>query len=412
MSLAPIAKALGEALGGNGGVRDGLRRRAGTRWWTRCPTANALLENLRFHAGEEKNDPAFADQLAEAGRALRQRRLLRSHRAHASITGLAERLPAYAGRLMQAELEALEAALGGAAAADRGAGRRRQGLDQAGRAGPRARSGRRADHRRRHGQHLPQRQGCGVGKSLCEHDLAETAREIMAKAETKNVTIVLPATRWSRQSSGRCRRPGPSPVGAVAADDMILDIGPESVAAIVERRSSGCKVLLWNGPLGAFEIPPFDQGTNAVAQTPRADQGWPAEERGRRRRHGGRAGACRRARGLTYVSTAGGAFLEWLEGKELPGVAALRAELSDPRRPSASIGLEPARAALDGGGWPAARSTLRSGVRWAAGSPASASSGARARWPTMSAGDCGDNAGLVMAVLRPGCRADRVLGQR
>jgi phosphoglycerate kinase len=166
--------------------------------------------------------------------------------------------------------------------------------------------------------------GVGVGKSLCERDLADTAREIMRKAEAKKVRIVLPADAVvapTLEENIPTRTVG---IDSVAADDMILDVGSRSVEAI-EQALAGCRVLLWNGPLGAFEIPPFDKGTTAVARSVAklTKAGKLKSVAG-----GGDTVAALAHAGvvddLTYVSTAGGAFLEWLEGKELPGVAALR----------------------------------------------------------------------------------------
>jgi phosphoglycerate kinase len=326
MSLEPIGRALGEALGGVpvafaqdcigeparqvvGGLQDG---------------GLALLENLRFHPGEEKNEKGFADQLAELGEVYVNDAFSSSHRAHASITGLAERLPAYAGRLMQAELEALSAALGGGerpAAAIVGGAKVSSKLDVIG--------------------HVLERidvlvigggmantflnaNGVEIGKSLCERDLAETAREITAKASGRKVEIVLPVDAVVAKALEPHVATRTVPIDSVAADDLILDIGPDSVAAI-EKALERCKVALWNGPVGAFEIPPFDRGTTAVGRSVAklTSAGKLKSVAG-----GGDTVAALAHAGvmdeMSYVSTAGGAFLEWLEGKELPGVAALR----------------------------------------------------------------------------------------
>jgi phosphoglycerate kinase len=325
MSLAPLCRPLSEALGG-----------ADVKFAPDCvgdlahavvdalPDGGvALLENLRFHAGEEKGDPAFADQLASLGDLYVNDAFSVSHRAHASVTGLAERLPAYAGRLMQAELEALEAALGGAdrpTAALIGGAKVSTKLDVLGHVLDRVDvvviGGGMANT-------FLNAKGVAVGKSLCEHDLAGAAREILAKAEAKGVDIVLPTDGVVAKEF----RPGAPArtvdIGSVEPDDMILDVGPKSAEAIT-RRLAGCRTLLWNGPLGAFEIEPFDRGTNAVAR--RAAE---LTEAGTLKTVAGggdtvaalaHAGVLER---FSYISTAGGAFLEWLEGKDLPGVAAL-----------------------------------------------------------------------------------------
>ena len=283
----------------------------------------ALLENLRFHAGEEKGDPAFADQLATLGDLYVNDAFSVSHRAHASVTGLAERLPPYAGRLMQAELEALQAALGGAerpTAAVIGGAKVSSKLEVLGHVLERVDvliiGGGMANT-------FLNAQGTNVGKSLCEHDLAATAREIMTKAEARNVAILLPddvvvATEFKPGAQTRTVA-----ADAVAPDEMILDVGPVTVEAIA-RRLAGCKTLLWNGPMGAFEVEPFDRGTNGVAQAAAR-----LTEAGKLRTvaGGGDTVAALAHAGVlekfSYVSTAGGAFLEWLEGKDLPGVAAL-----------------------------------------------------------------------------------------
>lgn len=325
MSLAPIAKPLSQALGGVD-VRfapDCVGELAHAVVDALPDGGIALLENLRFHAGEEKGDPAFADQLASLGDLYVNDAFSVSHRAHASVTGLAERLPAYAGRLMQAELEALEAALGGAnrpAAALIGGAKISTKLDVLG--------------------HLLDRvdllvigggmantflnaQGRPVGKSLCEHDLAGTAREILERARAKNVTVLLPEDAVVAKELKQGAASRTVPVDQVQPDEMILDIGPASVKAVVQRLED-CRTLLWNGPLGAFEIEPFDRGTTEVAR-----KAAELTEAGKLTTVAGggdtvaalaRAGVLER---FTYVSTAGGAFLEWLEGKDLPGVAAL-----------------------------------------------------------------------------------------
>ena len=325
MSLKPIVRPLSEALGGID-VRfapDCVGELAHAVVDALPDGGVALLENLRFHAGEEKGDAAFADQLASLGDLYVNDAFSVSHRAHASVTGLAERLPAYAGRLMQAELEALGAALGGAqrpAAAVIGGAKVSSKLDVLGHILDRVDvliiGGGMANT-------FLNAQGTKVGKSLCEHDLAATAREILAKAEAKNVAIVLPddavvATEFRAGAQTRT-----VPIDGVNGDEMILDVGPLSVEAI-EKKIAHCKTLLWNGPLGAFEIEPFDCGTDAVAQ---AAARLTQDGKLKTVAGGGDTVAALAHAGVleqfSYVSTAGGAFLEWLEGKELPGVAAL-----------------------------------------------------------------------------------------
>ncbi len=325
MSLAPIAKALGKALGGKDVVfgEDCIGPKAEAAVGKVGNGGIALLENLRFHAGEEKNNPDFADALAALGDVYVNDAFSSSHRAHASVTGLAERLPAYAGRLMEAELKALGAAVGGAdrpVAALVGGAKVSTKLDVLG--------------------HLLDKvdlliigggmantflhaQGVDVGKSLCEKDLADNARAILDKAKAKNVRIILPedgvvATRFEQDAENRVVE-----IGAVGAEEMILDIGPKSIATINEALA-GCKTLLWNGPMGAFEVAPFNKGTNAVAQ---AAAKLTQEGRLQSVAGGGDTVAALAHAGVleqfSYVSTAGGAFLEFIEGKKLPGVAAL-----------------------------------------------------------------------------------------
>jgi phosphoglycerate kinase len=325
MSLRPIAKALGGVLGSEVAFAEDCIGEPARKVVEALPDGGiALLENLRFHAGEEKNDKTFADELAALGEVYVNDAFSASHRAHASITGLAERLPAYAGRLMQAELEALEAALGGSqrpTAALIGGAKVSSKLEVLGHVLDRVDvliiGGGMANT-------FLNAKGVKVGKSLCEHDLADTAREIMAKAQAKNVRIILPddavvAAKFEENAATRT-----IPVGEVGDADMILDIGPKSTEA-TGRELERCRTLLWNGPLGAFEIRPFDAGTNAVAQ-----KAAELTKAGKLQTvaGGGDTVAALAHAGLledfTYVSTAGGAFLEWLEGKELPGVAALR----------------------------------------------------------------------------------------
>jgi len=283
----------------------------------------ALLENTRFHKGEEKNDPAFIEEVAKNGDLFVNDAFSAAHRAHATTTGVAAKLPAIVGRTMQAELEALESALtnparpvmaivGGAKVSTKLEllGNLVAKVDYLVIGGGMANT-------------FLAAQGKAVGKSLCEHDLAGTAREIIEKAKAANCTIVLPVDATVAQ---RFEAHAPShivSVDHVGADDMILDVGPKSVAH-VESLLAKCRTLVWNGPFGAFELPPFDEGTNAVAQAAArlTVEGKLLSVAG----GGDTVAALNQAHAgqeFSYVSTAGGAFLEWLEGKTLPGVAAL-----------------------------------------------------------------------------------------
>lgn len=282
-----------------------------------------LMENVRFHPEEEKNDPAFAARLAELGDLYVNDAFSAAHRAHASTEAIARLLPSYAGRLMQAELEALGRALDHPekpVAALVGGAKISTKLDLLGNlvasvdllviGGGMANT-------------FLFAQGYEVGKSLCERDLKETAIDILAKAKAAGCEIILPT---DVVVAGAFAEQAPSRVVAVAevpADQMILDTGPASAAFIAERLAA-CKTLVWNGPLGAFEIAPFDAATNFVARAAAAltEQGRLLTVAG-----GGDTVAALAHAGVeekfSYISTAGGAFLEWLEGKELPGVAAL-----------------------------------------------------------------------------------------
>ncbi|CAN2535448.1 Bifunctional+PGK/TIM [Methylocapsa aurea] len=282
-----------------------------------------LLENTRFHKGEEKNDPAFAAALAALGDVYVNDAFSAAHRAHASTEALAHLLPAYAGRTMQAELQALSEALehpahpvmaivGGAKISTKLEllGNLIRKVDSLVIGGGMANT-------------FLAAQDEPVGKSLCEHDLLDKARAILAEAQTSKCEIVLPIDATVAQ---KFAAHAPSHIVAiehVGESDMILDVGPKSIAHI-ESLLAKSKTLVWNGPLGAFELPPFDEGTNAVAQTAArlTVEGKLLSVAG-----GGDTVAALNqahvAQEFSYLSTAGGAFLEWLEGKELPGVAAL-----------------------------------------------------------------------------------------
>jgi phosphoglycerate kinase len=282
-----------------------------------------LLENLRFHAEEEKNDPAFARRLAALGDVYVNDAFSAAHRAHASTEGLAHLLPHAAGRLMQAELEALSKALDAPTrpvAALVGGAKVSTKLDLLNFILAKVEvliiGGAMANT-------LLFAAGKQVGKSLCEREMADVAREILAKAKGAGCELVLPVDAVVAREFKANAATEIVAIERVPADAMILDVGPASVAAI-GRRLAECRTLVWNGPLGAFETPPFDAGTVAVARRAAelTKSGKLLSVAG-----GGDTVAALAHAGVeaefTYVSTAGGAFLEWLEGRELPGVAAL-----------------------------------------------------------------------------------------
>jgi phosphoglycerate kinase len=283
----------------------------------------ALLENLRFHKGEEKNDPAFVQALAELGDIYVNDAFSCAHRAHASTEGIAHVLPCAAGLSMQAELEALGKALDHPrrpVAAVIGGSKISTKLDLIGNLVARvdilAIGGGMANT-------FLHAKGISVGRSLCESDMAETARRIMADAESSGKQIVLPVDAVVAGALTDSVGAETVPIGRIPADKMILDIGPLSVAETL-RIFDGAHTLVWNGPVGAFEHAPFDAGTTALARgvAARTKAGRLLSVAG-----GGDTVAALAKAGavdsFSYVSTAGGAFLEWLEGKELPGVAAL-----------------------------------------------------------------------------------------
>jgi phosphoglycerate kinase len=284
-----------------------------------------LLENTRFHAGEEKNDPAMAQGLAKLAEIYVNDAFSAAHRAHASTEGVARLLPSYAGRLMEAELKALDAALGSPSrpvVAIVGGAKVSTKLELLGNLTKKVDvlviGGAMANT-------FVAAQGHAMGKSLQEAEMHDTARRIMADAAATGCEILLPidlvvATEFAPNVATRTVT-----ADRVPADSMALDVGPDTVDTI-EARLRKASTLVWNGPLGAFETPPFDQATMAVAQSVAsltASSGLKSIAGG-----GDTVAALRHAGVLTrmtYVSTAGGAFLEWLEGKTLPGVAALEA---------------------------------------------------------------------------------------
>lgn len=324
MSLAPIAKAFAQVLAQPVAFADDCIGDAATKVVNGLSDGGvALLENLRFHPGEEKNDFAFVKSLAALGDIYVNDAFSAAHRSHASTEGLAHSLPAAAGRLMQAELEALNAALGNPArpvAALVGGAKVSSKLEVLlnliSKVDTLIIGGGMANT-------FLHALGKPVGISLCEKDLADTAKAILDKAEASGCTIVLPSdTTVAREFKAGAA----SEVVLACAcpnDAMILDIGPAAIADL-EQRLAKTKTLVWNGPMGAFEIEPFDAGTNAVARAAAAatKAGDMVTVAG-----GGDTVAALAKAGVvndfSYVSTAGGAFLEWLEGRELPGVAAL-----------------------------------------------------------------------------------------
>jgi phosphoglycerate kinase len=281
-----------------------------------------LLENLRFHKGEEKNEPDFVAGLAKLGDLYVDDAFSAAHRAHASIAGITEKLPAYAGRGMEAELIALDKALGNPAhpvAALVGGAKISTKLDLlsnlVGKVDLLVLGGGMAN------TFLAAR-GVRMGKSLVEAEMLDQARAIEATAKQKGCTILLPVDALVAEKFG----PGNAEtvlVDAIPEDRMMLDIGPASVANVIAKLKT-CKTIVWNGPMGAFEIQPFDTGTVAVAK---AVAGLTKDGTLVSIGGGGDTVAALGAAGVendfTYISTAGGAFLEWMEGKVLPGVVPL-----------------------------------------------------------------------------------------
>ena len=324
MSLRPMAEALGQVLGRSVAfTEDCVGPKAAEAIGAMREGDVLVLENTRFHAGEEANDPEFAQALAANADLFVNDAFSAAHRAHASTEGVARLLPAYAGRLMQQELEALDAALGTPqrpVAAIVGGSKVSTKLELLGNLSRRVDvlviGGAMAN------TYLAA-QGTDVGRSLQEAEMHATARDIVAQAHAAGCTIVLPTDAVVAREF----KPDPPTetvaTSAIPADAMMLDVGPGTVEALKQRLPE-LRTLVWNGPLGAFETPPFDHATTALALAV-AD----ATEQGSLRSVAGggdTVSALRHAGVLerfSYVSSAGGAFLEWLEGKTLPGVAAL-----------------------------------------------------------------------------------------
>jgi phosphoglycerate kinase len=324
-SLKPVAQEVSRVIGRPVAFADDCIGEAAEKAVAAMKPGDVLcLENTRFHKEEEKNDPQFVAALARLGDVYVNDAFSAAHRAHASTEGLAHKLPAYAGLAMQGELEALDKALGapqkpviaiigGAKVSTKlellenliakvdalviGGGMANTFLFAL---------------------------GNEIGKSLCERDMADTARRIMDKADDKNCAIILPIDAivgYHFQANTPSHDYG---VDAIPADGMMLDVGPQSVERI-KAAIDDAATLVWNGPLGAFELSPFDKATVAVAQyaAKRTKSGQLVSIAG----GGDTVAALNHARvghDFTYVSTAGGAFLEWMEGKNLPGVEALK----------------------------------------------------------------------------------------
>jgi phosphoglycerate kinase len=324
MSLAPVAAAMAKVLSKKVGFADdciGATALAAVELLQ--PGEILLLENTRYYSGEEANDEAFAAELAKLGHIYVNDAFSAAHRAHASTHGVASHLPAYAGRLMQQELEALDRALGQPerpVAAIVGGSKVSTKLDLLGNLSTRVDvlviGGAMANT-------FLAAKGVAVGKSLQEREMHATAREIMAQAEAAKCTIMLPIDAVTAREFRANPPTEIVPIAHVAEDSMILDVGPATVGLLVEHLAS-LKTLVWNGPLGAFETPPFDAATVALA---RAVAEATTAGRLLSVAGGGDTVAALRHAGvmeqMSYVSTAGGAFLEWLEGKVLPGVAVL-----------------------------------------------------------------------------------------
>ena len=324
MTLAPMAVALQDVLG----------RPVAFAADTVGPAAQAavaamrdgdvlVLENTRFHPGEEANDPGFARDLAGLADLYVNDAFSAAHRAHASTEGVARHLPSHAGRMMQAELDVLDQALGNPdrpVCAIVGGSKVSTKLELLGNLSRRVDmlviGGAMANTFLAAG-------GTGVGRSLQEAEMHATARDIMAEAKLAGCEIILPIDAVVAREF-RAHAPTETvSIHAIPADAMMLDVGPNTVQ-LLRDRLPGIRTLVWNGPLGAFETPPFDAATTALAQTVAelTAQGSLRSVAG-----GGDTVSALRHAGvldrLSYVSTAGGAFLEWLEGKTLPGVAAL-----------------------------------------------------------------------------------------
>lgn len=323
-SLEPIARATSEVIGRPVGfAADCIGDKAEAAVGAMKDGDILLLENTRFHKGEEKNDPAFTKALAGNGDIFVNDAFSAAHRAHASTEGLARLMPACAGRTMQAELEALEQGLGNPVrpvVAIVGGAKVSSKIDLlmnlVKKVDALVIGGGMAN------TFLAAR-GTSVGKSLCEHDLAGTAKQIMIEAATAGCAIILPSDAVVAREFKTGAANEVVPVDKVPDDAMILDVGPKTIETVTQWIDRA-KTVVWNGPLGAFEIAPFDKATVAAAKHAalRTREGKLVSVAG-----GGDTVAALNHAGaaddFSYVSTAGGAFLEWMEGKELPGVQVL-----------------------------------------------------------------------------------------
>ncbi len=325
MSLAPVARALSKSCGlPVAFATDTIGESAEKTIAAMKEGDIAMLENLRFHGDEEANDKAFTAKLSELGDVYVSDAFSCSHRAHASTEGLAHLLPSAAGRLMQVEVESLAGALenpeppvaavvGGAKVSTKMEvlGNLSKKVDVLIIGGGMANT-------------FLFAQGIDVGNSLCEKDMADAARQILADAEKAGCDIVLPKDAVVAREFKEGAECETVALDAIPSDAMMLDVGPASVADVAAKLEK-CRTVVWNGPFGAFEIPPFDAGTNAVAREAArlTKEGKLISVAG-----GGDTVAALAHAGVgddfTYISTAGGAFLEWMEGKELPGVKVLR----------------------------------------------------------------------------------------
>ncbi len=325
-TLAPVALATADVIGRQVAfVDECVGEKAVGAIFAMKPGDVVLLENTRFHKGEEKNDPAFTEQLAKNGDIFVNDAFSAAHRAHSSTEGLAHILPAFAGRTMQAELEALEKGLGSPAkpvVAIVGGAKVSTKIDLL------TNLVKKVDMLVIGGgmaNTFLAARGTDVGKSLCEHDLADTAKQIMIEAASSNCALVLPLDGVVAKEFKAGAASEVVDIASVPADGMILDVGPKTIEA-VNRAIDRAATLVWNGPLGAFEIEPFDRATMTAAKhaAKRTKEGGLISVAG-----GGDTVAALNQAGVaddfTYVSTAGGAFLEWMEGKPLPGVEVLKA---------------------------------------------------------------------------------------
>jgi phosphoglycerate kinase len=325
MSLAPVAKALSLSVGQPVAFATDTIGESAEATITAMQEGDiVMLENLRFHADEETNDKTFTVKLSNLGDVYVSDAFSCSHRAHASTEGLAHLLPSAAGRLMQVEVESLAKALekpespvaavvGGAKVSTKMEvlGNLSQKVDVLIIGGGMANT-------------FLFAQGIDVGNSLCEKDMAGAARAILAAAEKAGCDVVLPRDAVVAREFKEGADCETVALDAIPNDAMMLDVGPASIAD-VSAKLENCKTLVWNGPFGAFEIPPFDKGTNAAAQVAArlTREGKMVSVAG-----GGDTVAALAHAGVSddfsYISTAGGAFLEWMEGKKLPGVEVLR----------------------------------------------------------------------------------------